>query len=630
MKMLRADNLKKSYGIKDLLNDVSFLIREGDRIGLIGINGTGKSTLMNILAGIDSAEKGELDFPHDYQIGYLSQTINFDENLTVLDTVFQGNTPIIKAVREYELALANLSIDGADETFQKKYQQAEELMNQEDAWLADTNAKTILSKLGILFLDKKVKELSGGQKKRLGLAQVLIQAPDLLLLDEPTNHLDYKSIRWLENYLKDYKGSLVVTTHDRYFLDRVTNRIMELSKGNLHEYQGNYEAYLMMRAEREEEEARQSHKQKQLFKQELAWMRAGVKARGTKQQARISRFNDLKESVSTSDNTDNLDISINTKRLGKKVLEIKEANFDIAEKTILKDFNLLIQSNERLGITGENGAGKSTLLNLITGKFQLDSGTIDLGETVRIGYYTQENEGLDESKRMIQYLQEQAEQVEQKDGTSISTTEMLERFLFPRETHGTVIEKLSGGEKRRLYLLKILIQQPNVLLLDEPTNDLDIETLTILEDYLNQFQGAVITVSHDRYFLDKTMDKLLVFKGEGVIETYFGTMSSYLDSLELSKEVLSSDKKVKKENTDSDKIKVEKQKLTYMEQKEWETIEDDIEQLETLIEKLQSDMFNHASDALKLQDIQKEVTLSESQLEEKMERWEYLSQFVNE
>ncbi|MDT2847588.1 ABC-F family ATP-binding cassette domain-containing protein [Vagococcus carniphilus] len=630
MKMLRADNLKKSYGIKDLLNDVSFLIREGDRIGLIGINGTGKSTLMNILAGIDSAEKGELDFPHDYQIGYLSQTINFDENLTVLDTVFQGNTPIIKAVREYELALANLSIDGADETFQKKYQQAEELMNQEDAWLADTNAKTILSKLGILFLDKKVKELSGGQKKRLGLAQVLIQAPDLLLLDEPTNHLDYKSIRWLENYLKDYKGSLVVTTHDRYFLDRVTNRIMELSKGNLHEYQGNYEAYLMMRAEREEEEARKSHKQKQLFKQELAWMRAGVKARGTKQQARISRFNDLKESVSTSDNTDNLDISINTKRLGKKVLEIKEANFDIAEKTILKDFNLLIQSNERLGITGENGAGKSTLLNLITGEFELDSGTIDLGETVRIGYYTQENEGLDESKRMIQYLQEQAEQVEQKDGTSISTTEMLERFLFPRETHGTVIEKLSGGEKRRLYLLKILIQQPNVLLLDEPTNDLDIETLTILEDYLNQFQGAVITVSHDRYFLDKTMDKLLVFKGEGVIETYFGTMSSYLDSLELSKEVLSSDKKVKKEDTDSDKIKVEKQKLTYMEQKEWETIEDEIEQLETLIETLQTDMFNHASDALKLQDIQKEVTLSESQLEEKMERWEYLSQFVNE
>ena len=630
MKMLRADNLKKSYGIKDLLNDVSFLIREGDRIGLIGINGTGKSTLMNILAGIDSAEKGELDFPHDYQIGYLSQTINFDENLTVLDTVFQGNTPIIKAVREYELALANLSIDGADETFQKKYQQAEELMNQEDAWLADTNAKTILSKLGILFLDKKVKELSGGQKKRLGLAQVLIQAPDLLLLDEPTNHLDYKSIRWLENYLKDYKGSLVVTTHDRYFLDRVTNRIMELSKGNLHEYQGNYEAYLMMRAEREEEEVRQSHKQKQLFKQELAWMRAGVKARGTKQQARISRFNDLKESVSTSDNTDNLDILINTKRLGKKVLEIKEANFDIADKTILNNFNLLIQSNERLGVTGENGAGKSTLLNLITGKVELDSGTIDLGETVRIGYYTQENEGLDESKRMIQYLQEQAEQVEQKDGTSISTTEMLERFLFPRETHGTVIEKLSGGEKRRLYLLKILIQQPNVLLLDEPTNDLDIETLTILEDYLNQFQGAVITVSHDRYFLDKTMDKLLVFKGEGVIETYFGTMSSYLESLELSKEVLSSDKKVKKEDTDSDKIKVEKQKLTYMEQKEWETIEDEIEQLETLIETLQTDMFNHASDALKLQDIQKEVSLSESQLEEKMERWEYLSQFVDE
>ncbi len=630
MKILRADNLKKSYGIKDLLTDVSFLIREGDRIGLIGINGTGKSTLMNILSGVDNTESGTLDYPHDYQIGYLSQNINFDEDLTVLDTVFQGDTPIIRAVREYELALTNLELDGENVIYQKKYQKAEELMNQEDAWLADTNAKTILSKLGILFLEKNVSELSGGQKKRLGLAQVLIQAPDLLLLDEPTNHLDYQSIRWLENYLKDYKGALVVTTHDRYFLDRVTNRIMELSKGNLKEYSGNYEAYLLMRAEREEEEIKHSHKQKQLFKQELAWMRAGVKARGTKQQARINRFTDLKESVSGSDSKESLDISINTKRLGKKVLEIKNANFKIANQRILSDFDLLIQSKERLGITGENGAGKSTLLNLIAGKMKLDSGSIDLGETVRIGYYTQENEGLDESKRMIQYLQEQAEQVEQKDGTTISTTEMLERFLFPRETHGTVIEKLSGGEKRRLYLLKILIQQPNVLLLDEPTNDLDIETLTILEDYLNHFQGAVITVSHDRYFLDKTMNKLLVFRGQGEIEPFFGTMSDYLNSLEETKTLPSNDKKETKEENASLNKKTDKQKLTYLEQKEWQTIEDDIEQLEMLIETLNNDMFNHSSDAVKLQDIQTEVSLSEKKLEEKMERWEYLSQFVDE
>lgn len=630
MKILRGDNLKKTYGIKELLNDVSFFVRTGDLIGLIGINGTGKSTLMNILAGKDSADSGQLDFPHDYKIGYLSQQVDFDENLTVLDTVFQGDTPIIRAVKAYEQALTNLELNGEDPKFQKQYQKAEELMNQEDAWLADTNAKTILSKLGILFLDKKVGELSGGQKKRLGLAQVLIEAPDLLLLDEPTNHLDYQSIRWLENYLKDYKGALIVTTHDRYFLDRVTNKIMELSQGNLYEYPGNYQAYLAMRAEREETEATQAHKKKQLFKQELAWMRAGIKARGTRQQARVDRFHDLKKEVSHSGSSEQLEIGINTKRLGKKVLEIKEASYEIVEKPILKDFDLLIQSRERLGITGENGAGKSTLLNLIAGKLELDSGEIELGETVRIGYYTQENEGLDESKRMISYLQEQAEMVEQKDGSSISTTELLERFLFPRNMHGTVISNLSGGEKRRLYLLKILIQQPNVLLLDEPTNDLDIETLTILEDYIEHFQGAVISVSHDRYFLDKTMNKLLVFKGNTEIESFFGTMSDYLETHTLEKNSKVENKVVKEAIAVETNVLKEKKKLTYMEQKEWDSIEDDIESLEEKIESIQEDMLTHSSDALKLQELQKEVTLTETVLEEKMSRWEYLSQYIED
>ncbi|MEQ7221511.1 ABC-F family ATP-binding cassette domain-containing protein [Vagococcus fluvialis] len=630
MKILRGDNLKKTYGIKELLNDVSFFVRTGDLIGLIGINGTGKSTLMNILAGKDSADSGQLDFPHDYKIGYLSQQVDFDENLTVLDTVFQGDTPIIRAVKAYEQALTSLELNGEDPKFQKQYQKAEELMNQEDAWLADTNAKTILSKLGILFLDKKVGELSGGQKKRLGLAQVLIEAPDLLLLDEPTNHLDYQSIRWLENYLKDYKGALIVTTHDRYFLDRVTNKIMELSQGNLYEYPGNYQAYLAMRAEREETEATQAHKKKQLFKQELAWMRAGIKARGTRQQARVDRFHDLKKEVSHSGSSEQLEIGINTKRLGKKVLEIKEASYEIVEKPILKDFDLLIQSRERLGITGENGAGKSTLLNLIAGKLELDSGEIELGETVRIGYYTQENEGLDESKRMISYLQEQAEMVEQKDGSSISTTELLERFLFPRNMHGTVISNLSGGEKRRLYLLKILIQQPNVLLLDEPTNDLDIETLTILEDYIEHFQGAVISVSHDRYFLDKTMNKLLVFKGNTEIESFFGTMSDYLETHTLEKNSKVENKVVKEAIAVETNVLKEKKKLTYMEQKEWDSIEDDIESLEEKIESIQEDMLTHSSDALKLQELQKEVTLTETVLEEKMSRWEYLSQYIED
>ncbi|MGX7014042.1 ABC-F family ATP-binding cassette domain-containing protein [Vagococcus silagei] len=628
MKILRADHLTKSYGEKVLLDDVSFLVREKERIGLIGINGTGKSTLMSILAKTDQPENGTLDHPTDYSISYLSQYTDFEDDWSVMDVVFAGDSPIMRAVKGYELALTNLALDGENETFQKAYTKAEEKMNQEDAWIADTNAKTILSKLGVLFLDKKVSELSGGQKKRLGLAQVLIQEPDLLLLDEPTNHLDYKSIEWLENYLKQYRGALVVTTHDRYFLDRVTNRMMELSNGHLSEYDGNYEAYLVQRAERDEIEKSQEHKNKQLFKQELAWMRAGVKARGTKQQARIDRFTDLKEKVSQASDTDSFQITTGSTRLGKKVIEIENANYTIENQIILNDFNLLIQGQERLGITGENGTGKSTLLNLIAGRMSLDSGTLSLGETVKLGYYTQENEGMDESKRMIQYLQEKAEEVKQSDGTVISVTEMLERFLFPRHMHGTSISKLSGGEKRRLYLLNILIQQPNVLLLDEPTNDLDIETLTILEDYLETFPGAVITVSHDRYFLDKTMSKIMIFEGNGEMELYYGLMSEYLLTKKEADEAVSTPipsaiKEVKAEEI-QEKVK---KKLTYQEKIEWESIETDIEKLENKCEEINDSMLANANDAGKLQDLQKELTLTETQLEEKMERWEYLSEF---
>ncbi|MGO3733446.1 MAG: ABC-F family ATP-binding cassette domain-containing protein [Vagococcus sp.] len=631
MKILRADNLVKSYGDKTLLNDISFLVKEKDRIGLIGINGTGKSTLMNVLAKTDYAETGTIDYPHDYQIGYLSQQTDFEEDITVLEAVFQGNSPIIKAVKQYEVALNQLANDGNNPSAQKAYERAEELMNKEDAWIADTNAKSILTKLGVLELDKSVSALSGGQKKRLGLAQVLIQEPDLLLLDEPTNHLDYQTIRWLENYLKDYKGALIVTTHDRYFLDRVTNRILELSHGDLFEYQGNYESYIIQRAEKDENDLRQHHKRKQLFKQELAWMRAGVKARGTKQQARINRFNDLKSDLKGTQITDGMDISTATQRLGKKVIELSHADFSIDNRVILSDFDLLIQANERLGITGENGSGKSTLLNLISGKLNLDSGIIELGETVRLGYYTQENEGVDESKRVIQYLQEQAEQVKQADGTTISVTEMLERFLFPRHTHGTLISKLSGGEKRRLYLLKILIQQPNVLLLDEPTNDLDIETLTILEDYINRFTGAVITVSHDRYFLDKTMHKLLIFKGYGHIDAYHGIMSEYLENQETIEDCKPTDEKTEVTKQDDEaKPMSEKHKLTYKEKKEWESIEEDIDKLESAKSEIESDMLVHTSDAMKLQELQHDLTQVEETLNEKMMRWEYLSEYIDE
>ncbi|WP_341875391.1 ABC-F family ATP-binding cassette domain-containing protein, partial [Enterococcus faecium] len=573
MKELKVTDLKKTYGEKDLFDQISFLVHEKDRIGLIGTNGTGKTSLLNIIAGIDSGDgdRQTVFYPTDYRIGYLSQAAEFSDELTVLQAVFQGNSPLIQTVRAYEEALIELGENGEDPDVQKRYAKAEEQMNKEDAWTTDTNAKIILQKLGISELDKKISTLSGGQKKRVSLAQVLIDEPDLLLLDEPTNHLDYEAIEWLENYLKQYRGALLMVTHDRYFLDRVANRIFELSFGKLYEYKGNYEAYVLEKAERDRVEVEQEEKRKRLYKQELAWMRAGVQARGTKQQARINRFEDLKENLYQVNQEDDLELNLATQRLGKKVLEIKDGSYHINDQTLLEHLDLLIQSRERLGITGKNGAGKSTLLNILAGRIPLDSGTMSIGETVHLAYYTQENEEMAPDKRMIAYLQEAAEEAKTADGSQIGVAELLERFLFPRFMHGTLIGKLSGGEKRRLFLLKLLIQQPNVLLLDEPTNDLDIATLTILEDYFRSFPGAVITVSHDRYFLDKVADKLLVFQGNGKQELYYGNMSSYLLK---QKETQQPAEKAKPKI--QSKEPAEKKKLSYMEQKEWETIEDEI------------------------------------------------------
>ena len=627
MKELKVTDLKKTYGEKDLFDQISFLIHEKDRIGLIGTNGTGKTSLSNIIAGIDSGDgdRQTVFYPTDYRIGYLSQAAEFSDELTVLQAVFQGNSPLIQTVRAYEEALIELGENGEDPDVQKRYAKAEEQMNKEDAWTTDTNAKIILQKLGISELDKKINTLSGGQKKRVSLAQVLIDEPDLLLLDEPTNHLDYQAIEWLENYLKQYRGALLMVTHDRYFLDRVANRIFELSFGKLYEYKGNYEAYVLEKAERDRVEVEQEEKRKRLYKQELAWMRAGVQARGTKQQARINRFEDLKENLYQVNQEDDLELNLATQRLGKKVLEIKDGSYRINDQTLLEHLDLLIQSRERLGITGKNGAGKSTLLNILAGRIPLDSGTISIGETVRLAYYTQENEEMAPDKRMIAYLQEAAEEAKTADGSQIGVAELLERFLFPRFMHGTLIGKLSGGEKRRLFLLKLLIQQPNVLLLDEPTNDLDIATLTILEDYFRSFPGAVITVSHDRYFLDKVADKLLVFQGNGKQELYYGNMSSYLLK---QKETQQPAEKAKPKI--QSKEPAEKKKLSYMEQKEWETIEDEIAELEEKISLLQEEMNHQGDNFTRLQELQNDVSETEAQLEEKMARWEYLSEWVED
>ncbi|WP_164884143.1 ABC-F family ATP-binding cassette domain-containing protein [Enterococcus faecium] len=627
MKELKVTDLKKTYGEKDLFDQISFLVHEKDRIGLIGTNGTGKTSLLNIIAGIDSGDgdRQTVFYPTDYRIGYLSQAAEFSDELTVLQAVFQGNSPLIQTVRAYEEALIELGENGEDPDVQKRYAKAEEQMNKEDAWTTDTNAKIILQKLGISELDKKISTLSGGQKKRVSLAQVLIDEPDLLLLDEPTNHLDYEVIEWLENYLKQYRGALLMVTHDRYFLDRVANRIFELSFGKLYEYKGNYEAYVLEKAERDRVEVEQEEKRKRLYKQELAWMRAGVQARGTKQQARINRFEDLKENLYQVNQEDDLELNLATQRLGKKVLEIKDGSYRINDQTLLEHLDLLIQSRERLGITGKNGAGKSTLLNILAGRIPLDSGTMSIGETVHLAYYTQENEEMAPDKRMIAYLQEAAEEAKTADGSQIGVAELLERFLFPRFMHGTLIGKLSGGEKRRLFLLKLLIQQPNVLLLDEPTNDLDIATLTILEDYFRSFPGAVITVSHDRYFLDKVADKLLVFQGNGKQELYYGNMSSYLLK---QKETQQPAEKAKPKI--QSKEPAEKKKLSYMEQKEWETIEDEIAELEEKISLLQEEMNHQGDNFTRLQELQNDVSETEAQLEEKMARWEYLSEWVED
>ncbi|MGH1832894.1 ABC-F family ATP-binding cassette domain-containing protein [Enterococcus gilvus] len=623
MKELKVTDLYKTFGDKTLFDRISFLIHEKDRIGMIGVNGTGKSSLLTILSGRDSGDGdvSAIDKASDYRIGYLPQEQNFSQELVVLDAVFQGDNPLMQTVRDYEKALLRLEYENNRES-QRQFTLAEEAMNKQDAWTADSEAKAILNKLGIHELEKKIGELSGGQIKRVALAQVLIDAPDLLLLDEPTNHLDYDAIQWLEGYLKAYTGSLLMVTHDRYFLDHVTNRIFELSFGKLFEYQGNYESYLVEKAERDRVDMEQEGKRKQLYKQELAWMRAGAKARTTKQQARINRFEDLKENLHQVKTDGQLEMNIATTRLGKKVLELKEAEYSIGENVILNHFDLLIQTRERLGITGKNGAGKSTLLNILAGRLKLDDGLFEVGETVRLAYYTQQNETLDPNKRMIAYLQEAAEEVKQRDGSQISVAELLERFLFPRFMHGTLIGKLSGGEKRRLYLLKLLIQQPNVLLLDEPTNDLDIATLTVLEDYLAEFSGAVITVSHDRYFLDKVAEKLLIFEGNGRIIPYFGSIMDFLTQQSPIKE----EKQVKQKS----QTKERKKKLSYNEQKEWDTIEEDISILESRIEDLTEEMNHQGDDFTKLQDLQKEIEKNEQLLEEMMNRWEYLSEILED
>jgi ATP-binding cassette subfamily F protein uup len=630
MQTLRADNLTSTYGEKTLFKDISFIINENDRIGLIGTNGSGKTSLLNVISGIVSPESGEFDAPNDYTIGYLKQQPELNDQLTILDAVFAGTQRVFETIRQYEQSVEDMGKHPDDTRLLDRYTKLQAQMDQQDAWAAESRIKTILTQLKITDMSQKIVNLSGGQKKRVGLAQILIQEPDLLLLDEPTNHLDLDSTVWLQDFLQTYKGAVIVVTHDRYFLDQVANQIWELSFGELYQYTGNYQDYVSQKAERVQRELDTEHKQQQLYQKELAWMRTGAKARSTKQKGRINHFNELKDSIGKVQVDQNIDIELGQQRLGKDVIELSHANLTLGDHQILNDFSLLVQAGQRIGISGENGAGKSSLLNVMASKLSLDSGTVKIGETVKIGYYTQQTEPIDENKRMISYLSEVAQSVTDRNGVQINVTQLLERFLFPRFMHGTLIRKLSGGEKRRLYLLKILMMQPNVLLLDEPTNDLDIGTLTVLEDYLDSFNGTVITVSHDRYFLDKVADRLLIFNGQGDIEPYAGMYTDYLDQLNQQSRATSA----KKGNPDDEQKPVvekpakEKTKLTYAEQKEWETIEDNIDQLEQRKQDVQSQMQENGDQYDKLAKLQAELESLDQQIDDKTERWEYLSEYA--
>jgi ABC transport system ATP-binding/permease protein len=626
MKMLTVDHVSKSYAEKTLFQNISFTIKEQERIGIIGVNGTGKSTLLKIVAGVELADTGQITHSKDYTIGYLPQQPDFQENITVLEQVFHCDTPLIRLLREYEMVLAQLEKNPLDEKVQTRLYECQQRMDAMNAWEASSNAKAILSKLGIEDMTKRVGELSGGQKRRVALAQALIETPDLLILDEPTNHLDYETIRWLEDYLSRYNGALLLVTHDRYFLDRVTNRILELDRGTLYSYTGNYAAFLEAKALREEQELAAEAKRQNLYRRELAWIRRGAKARTTKQKARIQRFEQLEQSLGIEQKSV-LDISLSGSRLGKKVLELKHVSKAFGNQVILDDFSFLVKPGDRIGIVGQNGSGKSTLLNLLAGRIQPDAGEIETGQTVKIAYYTQENVDMDENKRMIEYIREAGEVVHTNDGKTVSAAQMLERFLFPMNTHGTPIRKLSGGEKRRLYLLRILMTEPNVLLLDEPTNDLDTQTLTVLEDYLETFSGVVITVSHDRYFLDKVAEQLLIFEGCGNIKHYFGDYSDYLEE-QLKTKAMQEERKQPQIKEQVQPAKTSKRRLSYKEQKEWEEIEDKIAALEEKLQEITLEMEQSASDYEKVQRLASEHEQLSAELDVLLERWAELSELV--
>ena len=617
MNLVTIEHLTKSYTERLLFDDTAFSINEGEKVGLIGINGTGKSTLLKIVAGLEEPDDGSVVRTRNLYIRYLPQIPEFTQGDTVLESIMRDNE---------------------NETH---YSSREEM---------SATAKSMLNELGIRDHDARVETLSGGQRKRVALAGVLMSRAELLILDEPTNHLDSAMADWLEDYLKNFRGALLMITHDRYFLDSVVNRIVELDQGKLYGYQGGYEAFLRLKAERLEMAEARSRKRQSILRREIAWIQRGARARSTKQKAHIQRYEELRDQTGPEYDR-NVELESIASRLGRTTVEVKDLCKSYGDKVLLKDFTYIFLKSDRVGIIGPNGSGKSTLMKIIAGWVQPDSGTVEIGQTVKMGYFSQENEAMDESLKVIDYIKNAAEYVKTKDG-SISASQMLERFLFPSHIQYTAISKLSGGEKRRLYLLRILMEAPNVILLDEPTNDLDIQTLTILEDYLDTFPGIVITVSHDRYFLDRVVNRIFAFEGQGRVTQYEGGFTDYQRTAKAGEsqagnradtgetltaggaantpEAQDGNQAVKRNNWKEGQNVTRKLKLSFKEQRDWETIEEDIAGLEAAVEELEKEIIRSSSNYTRLNELMAEKDAKEKELEEKMERWMYLNELMEQ
>ncbi|EOU1136443.1 ABC-F family ATP-binding cassette domain-containing protein [Clostridium perfringens] len=632
MNLITLENISKSYSEKILANNVSLGINEGEKIGLIGVNGTGKSSFLKIVAGVEEPDEGTVTKGNRVRIEYLAQTPDYDDNATVLEQVFKGNSEEMRILREYEELLEKIDKGEVKENDSERLIRLQGKIDALNLWDMESEAKNVLTKLGITNFEEKVGNLSGGQKKRIMLAAALITPCELLILDEPTNHLDNETISWLEEYLNSRKGALLMITHDRYFLDRVTNRILELDRGRLFSYDGNYSVFLEKKMERIAIEKASEEKRQNLMRKELAWVRRGAKARTTKQKARLQRFDELVNQEGFIEN-ENIEISVMGTRLGKKIIEIEHLNKSFGDKKIVDDFNYIVLRSDRIGIVGPNGIGKSTLMGMIEGKVAPDSGEIIKGETVKIACFSQEDTHMHPEMRAIDYIKEAGEYLQTATGERITASQMCEKFLFNGTLQWTMIGMLSGGERRRLHLLRVLMEAPNVLLLDEPTNDLDIETLNRLEDYLDDFDGVVITVSHDRYFLDRICNKIFSYKGNGKIDIYTGNYGDYLLSKEeeavnnKEKEV-AVDKNKKEPSVDKNKNKGKVLKFSFKEQREFETIDEEIMTLEEKIEELDSLMAKHASEYGRLQELMEEKAKVEEELAFKYERWEYLNELA--